>query len=275
MFSEIIQDSTPLGRLGKAVLASQLDFLLDADENWTMQLLIPLFKRADDDVFSAVWDGILYGRLNIQVAHALGDAFLYAVSCMGTLFPKESRIRGEFVTFYASMVAYFVDEPVDSWIPKFFENAKSEDRGRFAWTVGSDLDAMEDERQQKLWDRWLKRYWKNRLQGIPEQLEASEIEVMLDWLPHFKGLFPEAVELAIQMPHTPLERSSIVDVINEGELWSEYPDATAKLLIHLADSKSPEWVWYCGNALVEKLIGCGLPTDLKTKLKTIRASLGL
>ena len=109
--------------------------------------------------------------------------FLLHVSYMGTLFPKESSIRGHCVTAYTSMVAYFEDELIDVFIPKFHDNAETEDRYRFAWTIGRDMNDLEDERLQEWWDRWLKRYWKNRVEGIPKQLEASEIEAMLDWLP--------------------------------------------------------------------------------------------
>ena len=70
---------------------------------------------------------------------------------------------------------------------------------------------------------------------------------MLDWLPHLSMLFPEAVELAIQMPQTPLDRNSIIHEISKGDLWEKYPEATAKLLVHVADSESPGWAWHGGK----------------------------
>ena len=273
--SEIVQDTTSVGRLGKAVIASRLGFILAADEDWTKQCLVPLFECEVVDDRQAVWDGFLYGPLNPRVADCMKDAFLTGVSSMVDLFPGEGDVRQQFVTFYAGMVAYFVDKPLDVWIPRFFESAESEDKRRFAWALGRDFHDMDNERQREWWERWLKRYWENRLSGIPAPLDAGEVEAMLDWLPHLNVLFHEAVELAIQMPQTPLDRNSIIHEISRGDLWEKYPEATAKLLIHVADSESPGWAWHGGKELIDRLLQLSLPNDLRAKLKEIPSRLGL
>ena len=275
VFSKIAQDTTPVGILGKAVIASSLGFILAADENWAEQYLIPLFECEEGDDCQAVWDGFLYGGLNPQVADALKEAFLKAIPRIGDLFPDDGDVRRQFVTFFAGMVTYFVDEPLDIWIPKFFDNAETEDRRRFAWALGRELDGMDDGRLRDWWGRWVKRYWESRLQGIPTPLDAGEVKAMLDWLPYLDSLFPEAVDLAIQMPQTPLEHSPIIREISRGDLWSKHPDATAQLLVHIADSKSPAWAWHGGKELIDNLLALDLPDDLKTKLKELPARLGL
>ena len=273
--SEVVQDTTSIGTLGKAVIANRLGFILAVDEDWTKQYLVPLFEWEEGDGRQAVWDGFLYGPLNPLVADSMKDAFLTGVSSMRDLFPDEGDVRQQFVTFYAGMVTYFVDQPLDVWIPRFFDNAGAEDNRRFAWVLGRDLHDMDNGRQREWWERWLKRYWQSRLVGIPLPLDAGEIEAMLDWLPHLDMLFPEAVELAIQMPQTPLERNSIIYEISRGDLWSNHPQATAKLLIHVADSESPGWAWHGGKELIDRLLQLSLPNDLKAKLKEIPSRLGL
>ena len=273
--SEIVRDTTHVGKLGKAVLASRLGFILAADENWTNQYLVTLFDCDDCDERQAVWDGFLYGALNLQVADSMKGAFLTGISVMGTLFPDEGDVRQQFVTFYAWMVTYFVDQPLDEWIPSFFQYAKEEDRRRFAWALGRDLHGMEDGRQGEWWERWLKRYWENRLQGIPRPLDAGEVEAMLDWLPSLDTLFPEAVEVAIHMPQSPLDRNSIIHEISKSDLWTKYPEATAKLLVHAAGSNSPGWAWHGGKELIDRLLELSVPDDLRAKLKEIPAHLGL
>ena len=275
-FSNIIQDKTYVGRLGKAVLASNLRFILAADEKWAIRHLVPLFDHVDDDDYRAVWDGFLYDGINPQVASLLENAFFNTVSRIRVLFPNGGQAREQFVSFYALMVAYFVDEPLDPWLPKFFENAEVEDICQFAWCIGAHLRGMDDAKQQESWERWLKRYWENRLQGIPAPLDIpSEVEEILDWLPYFSGLFPEAVELAIRLPQTTLERGSVIDELSKGELWSKYPEATAKLLIHLGGFESPPWAWHGGKQLIKELLERDLATDIKTKLKELSARLGL
>ena len=273
--SKIVNDTTSVGILGKAVMASRLGFIMAADEGWTKQCLVPLFECEEVDDRQAVWDGFLYGHLNPQVADSMMDAFITSVSCMGDLFPDEDDVRQQFVTFYAGMVTYFVDQPLDVWIPRFFENAETDDKRRFAWALGRDLADMDNARQQERWERWLKRYWYSRLRGIPVPLEANEVEEMLNWLPYLDMLFPEAVDLAIQMPQTPLERNAIIYDISRGDQWSKYPEATAKLLVYVADSKSPAWAWHDGKELIDNLLGLDLPTHLITKLEELLARLGL
>lgn len=273
--SEIVQDATSVGRLGKAIIASRLGFILAVDEDWTKRYLVPLFDCKDADDRQAAWDGFLYGPLNPSVADSMKDAFLTGVSSMGELFDEESDLRQQFVTFYAGMVTYFVDQPLEVWIPRFFDNAQLADRHRFAWALGRDLHDMDNGRQREWWERWLKRYWASRLQGIPVPLDNGEVEAMLDWLPYFDALFPEAVELAIRMPQARLEHGMVISQIAEGDLWSKYPEATAKLLVYLADSESPQWVWHRGEELISKLLTLELPEDVRTKLKELPARLGL
>ncbi len=280
VYLRIVQDKTLAGRLGKTVLARELGFILAADENWAKEHVIPLFEHTNDDDCRAVWHGFIYGSLSPQVANALEHAFLKAVPCMKSLFPNGfphgGRFRDQFIRRYMVMVAYFVEEPIALWIPKFFAHADAEDRGRFAWHIGQHLKSMDDARQQEWWTRWLRQYWENRLQGIPPgPPTAREVEAMLGWLPHLQRLFPEAVEFAIQMPEPQLEHSSIVYDLNQSDLWSNYPEATVKLLIYIANSESSIRVWLDGNKLIQKLLQLDLPQDLKTGLREIPVKLGL
>ncbi len=138
--SEIVEDTTSIGILGKAVIANQLGFVLAVDEEWTKRYLVPMFECDDGDNRQAVWDGFLYGPLNPHVADSMRAAFITGVSSMGDLFPDDGAARQQFVTFYAGMVTYFVEEPLDVWIPRFFET-RADSRGRWAvtfmiWTKG-------------------------------------------------------------------------------------------------------------------------------------------
>ena len=273
-FSTLTQNTTTLGRLTKAVMASRLGFLCAADEKWTKENLIPLFECADPEDLRAVWEGLLYGGLNHQLAAILQEAFLKAVSCMETLFPTEGDMRRQFVRFYSSMVTYFVDDPLSVWIPKFFQFASTNDEREFAWAIGSNLRTVGDVSQQEWWGRWLEQYWKNRLQNIPATLGASEVEAMLEWLPYLETLFPKAVALFIQMPQTPVERSSLLHSLKESGKWSAYPEATGKLFLHLAECETPQWFWYEGKELIEKIMPLDITVGLKVKLEELLAKVG-
>ena len=77
------------------------------------------------------------------------------------------------------------------------------------------------------------------------------------------------------MPHTPLNRNSIIHVMRRGDLWSKYPEATAKLLIYVANVESPAWTWHGGKELIDNLLGLSLPEELIRELEELTARLGL
>ena len=274
--TEIIQDRTLAGQLGRSVLARNLTYLLGADEKWTKDHLLPLFgEHGDENDHRAVWHGFLYGGpLNPSVVNCLEKPFLNTVASLRTTFPND-RVRTIFVQYFTSVLAYFVDDPTVEWIPGFFKEANPEDRRLLSLSINSVLRNMTVEQQQVLWDRWLSRYWDNRIRGIPERLDSGEIDAMVRWLPKLSKVFPEAVEYATQMPQTLLEQNPIVSELAEGELWLKHPEPTVKLLAWLAESGSSTWFWHKGKELIDRLMGVTLDKSLRTQLEEIRARLGL
>ncbi len=278
-FSRVVDNTNHIGRLGKAILSIHLELLFTIDENWTTRYLVPLFKDTNNPDCQAVWSGFLYGYLSPPIAEALQDAFLAVVQHIGDLFQDSTSVRKRFVEFYTIMVVHLVEDPLDSWIPKFFEQSAVEDRRTLALNIGSHLENMDDTRRQEWWGRWLRQYWENRLQGIPAPLNDHEVEAMLGWLLHLKELFPEAVVFAIQMPVPPLEEDRIIYRLKGEGLSSRYPEATVKLLVYLAGSQSFTSGSHSPIRHMSELIGelclLDLPEGLSTQLAELTAKLGL
>lgn len=272
--SGVVQDLTLPGRLGRSVLVSQFAFLLAADEVWTKENLLPLFE-VDEDVadFKAAWDGFLvWGRLNPSVAELLEGAFLQAIQRIESDLVHR---RERFIEYYTTMLGYFVTAPLNTWVPDLFYYASKEVWRLFASNVAHHLRGMDEAHQKEWWQRWLKPYWENRLQGVPAALEPGEVEHMLDWLPHLTAIFPEAVNLAIRMPKTPLQHCSVIYELRKSELSQQYPEAVAQLLIHLGESESPGYMWDEGRELVDKLLQTDLSPKLEEGLNELIAKLGL
>lgn len=273
--SMIARDSSIAGLLGRSVLAGQLDFLLDTEEEWTRRQLVPRFTQqpgAGD--WQAVWDGFLaHGRLTPLVGEYLKDAFLEAVSLIPTQFRSGWRLDG-FVDFWTLMIAHVADDPVGTWIPAFFDHAGGAARRRFASEIGRHLRQMDDTQQREWWKRWLETYWSRRVDGIPRALDETEIGLMIGWLPALKNLFSEGVELALRMRSVPITNHIIYDLWR-GDHVDDSPVAVARLIVHLGDHASPGPAWYRGREVIAALLGNEhLPADLRKPLLELNARLG-
>ena len=283
-FIEIIKDASPIGGLGKSILTSQLTFLMAVDEKWTREYILPLFDLCSMD-FQAAWDGfVATGRLSPPVAEALKGPFLNAVTQINTDLWNQ---RYGFVECYAVMLIYVVDDVLDIWIPKLFEHSRhqSEHANRepsilrddnhtipeiFALKVTKCLQRMNDADKQELWQRWLKDYWQNRLYGRPAPFTSKETELMLDWLPELNTEFPEAVNLAIQMPPPSLDNMRILACLVANKTWENHPDAVAKLLIYLWGCIIPVWYRDTVPKIIAPLLETNISSELKQRLEDIR-----
>jgi len=267
--SDIVQDHHLLGRLGRTVLASQFEFLLAVDEIWTREKVLPLFDPDSDD-FQAAWDGFLtWGNLNPAVADAMADLFLKAVELIDS---DLSGQRDQFIKYYISMFTHFVEDPIDKWIPALFCYGSQEDKNLFAVEVGYRLKNLDETAQREWWQRWLKRYWENRLQGVPVDLEAGEVEHMLDWLPRLTSVFPEIVNLAVQMPSIPLQNYHLIHELETGDLWQSHPEEVAKLLVHWGKCDLQEDVWFSGAKLINKILP-NISPKFKQQLEELKVKL--
>ena len=270
--SMIVQDSTDAGRQGRAILAGQLAFLVDAEEQWTRNHLIPRFSQdTSSNDYHAVWDGFLTsGRITPPVGSLLTDAFLQAPSHILTRTCSQRMLDG-FVNRYTVMLAYFADDPVDTWLPIFFSHATETTRHRFASEIHRLLGHSDDTQQHEAWERWLERYWKHRLEGIPKPLDDTETRLMFACLPAFHTLFATAVELALHMPPVPLSGSRIVYDLWRGDHGRNAPHAVSKLLVHLGEHASRDPSWYRADELIAVLLSADIPDNLRRQLMELLA----
>ena len=283
---EIIRDSSPIGGLGKSILAGQLTFLLAVDEEWTLENLLPLFEPDSAD-FQAAWDGfVATGRLSPPVAEALEKPFLNAVTRIGSDLYNQ---RYEFVECYIVMLVYVVDEVLGTWIPKLFKHDQPQPANReptrqhgdnhtipeiFASKVTNRLEHMDDSEKQELWQRWLKDYWQDRLDGKPApRMSSDETGHMLDWLSELNTEFPEVVALAIQMPCPSWKHTRILARLVTDKTWENHPEAVAKLLLYLWDCNIPNHRHSAVLTIIVALLELNISSELKQKLEEIKIQL--
>ena len=301
--SRIMNDQSLSGKLGKTVLANKFAYLLDVDKTWTQDNLLPLFGPGNDD-FYAVWDGFLFSRilnptgnkLNLIVAEAMADRFFKAVEQINS---NRFNQHDQFIQDYIDILIHFVEDPIDEWIPKLFQYAVQKTpstttetthierqflphdvqgiKTYFASQVRLRLHVMDEVARQKWWQRWLKRYWKNRSQGVPGgEFESGEVANMLDWLPYLGEAFPDAVDLAVRMPPIPSRNCWIIadlSRIDESDLWRKYPKQVAELLIYLWKCNFSRYDWHSARDLIDQLLRLSISPKSKRELREIKVQL--
>jgi len=92
---------------------------------------------------------------------------------------------------------------------------------------------MEEPAKLQLWDRWLRHYWENRLDGVPKPLNDAEILHMLNWLPDLGSAYPSAATLALRFNQVSIQQSHLLFEFTENNWFMPYQRETAELLIYL------------------------------------------
>ena len=269
----IMQDNGVAGQLARTALARYFPFLLRVDETWTGQNLIPLLSPGHSE-FVSTWDGLTYcGQMTPQTAEFLREPFLKAVEHINHELAGSRQKR--FITKYIGLLAWFVTGPTDEWITKLFTHGDAEVKHQFATEISHHLRSLDDVRQEEWWSIWLKGYWANRRLGIPAQLDDTEIETMIGWTTLLPAVYPEAVDLAVKMRAVPLQRGTAIYRIGNDDLVNQYPEAVAKLLIHLAKVDQKPWTWHRAKEIFDELLQSNLDNETKVSLSETIAKIGL
>lgn len=228
--TNVVHEQGAKGGYGRSVLASQLAFVSGLDEAWARTFLAPLLSSADRNLFAQAWDGFLvWGRLAHNLDDVLIPAFLSALSRINEFGERRAR----FVEFFAALALFHVDDPTRQLLPEFFQHASRADRALFAAQIGHFLRQIQSEPKHQLWDRWLARYWQNRLHAVPAELEEGETKEMLDWLPDLGDDYADAVTIAVRSPVVVMEHSYLLRKLMDSDLVIRYPVQTSELLIYL------------------------------------------
>ena len=274
-FDRMVEGSGVCGSLARTVLASQLHFVAECFEDWTVENLLPLFDSEHPE-FNSAWNGFLtWGRITPRLSGYLSQPFAQATPRLVDELSDELLMR--FLDFYLTLFGIFETEDSDEQIARLLATDVQSIGPKVARTIGFHLTHRNDGQQRHWWKLWLKKYWQNRLRGIPGRLSEMESGIMLGWLPYLAGVFQEAVDLAVR---TPADGATVDQLLmytlKEDGLIDKYPEDVARLVAHLAKPDSglyPGWV--SDGAWMNDLLQTVKDPELKTQLKEAKLKLGL
>jgi len=133
----------------------------------------------------------------------------------------------------AGMCVYGTADPLDSeLLPKYISTAEEEHRRKFASTIDDYLRKGPAEFAESQWERWIRRYWRSRLDSIPRPLSAAEAGEMVNWVLTAGKYVPEAVELATESDVEVPSSFLFFRRLKESRV-AEYTASAARLVAHV------------------------------------------
>lgn len=220
--------------MGRILLAAQFRFLHSNDADWSILRLLPLFDWSlSERQAELAWNGFLHGaNWDEAVCKKL-------LPLMTRLFPLLSSSLSSLCEMITDQLAglfvhYGSDLLQEGRLNHFLVSIQEEDRVRFASMVGYYLRSISAEAKRARWEDWIGTYWRQRVQGIPRQLSAQELEKMILWALELEPVFDSVVDVIRASPAPDLRDGFIYHYIKEKGLSRSHPHAVAALLEHLA-----------------------------------------
>lgn len=256
----IVAGESYTAEMGRVVLASQIHFLFDVDQDWTRKHIVPLFNWVQDQRRAEqAWHGyLLWGRWSEPLLTSLLPYYQQSFTRLAT-FPD--RVRDRFCLHLAEIAIFSSSHPAEhNWIREFLLDANPMTRALWATYVGQRLDALDEAAAKKQWNRWIDSYWSRRNQGIPVPLAEEEKAAMSSWVTGLSSMLPAVVERICEVPASASEHTFIYEDLAHSAAITDHWAATARLLNHLLKStQQPFYYFDEAMRLLQNAASAGAP----------------
>ena len=266
--AELMGDHQLGGPLARCRLMSEFGYLTEVDKEWTIRNLLPLLEPHHED-FTPAWEGLLRGRLNHESVKVLQESLPRAVERI--VGEASEQLSADFLNLYTDFLGWDLTSANDERLAKLLSTGTSDVNLNFALNIGVILSSLDEDQQRDWWDRWLKQYWDNRINGVPTSLSQVEVVHTIDWTIKLTAVFPEAVELATRMEPLSSAVVSVLAFADCSDLAERHPESLAKLLVHIGKLDSEPWIPTRLSALMNRLSKLDLPRDLKQAVEETKA----
>lgn len=238
-FGECLGENNPERYQSICILAGQIAYLFPRNKAWCRANLLPFFTSKNQEEFAAAWEGVAWHRrLYKELADEMLEIYLSAVERLSEL---KGEARKGFIDLYTLLLIYAVEDPIQEFIPGFFNVAEEKDKVHFAYMIEQTLENMNEIQKENLWNSWLKKYWINRMNNIPMAISDAEGNKMLSWLLKLNALYPEAVELFVSGTQITKADSFFWYNLKEEKWGEKYPEETVKLILYLLNKNAVEY----------------------------------
>lgn len=245
----------------EVVFASQVLFFFGADRSWCETHVLPLLDWSNPLRARRTWDGFLmWGRWNDQLLTS--GLLKHYLAAAGHIDEFREEPRRQMCTHLANVAVSSDIDPL-TWILTFTVTVNVGDRVEWMNQVAWMLDQLPADAVEHQWQRWMRRYWKGRLESVPIQLTLEEASAMAAWVVHLNDSIEDGVELATMHPAGLGEHADLLHHLDDERL-DRAPIAYAKLLAHLLrGTQSPFWGGHYLASIVPRLRGQPEPVEVQ------------
>ena len=241
----ILNERGRRGLLALTVLASQAEFLLSVDPEWTKENLLSVFAWSNTRRAMHAWHGFAFwGGISEPLLSELLPHYEQAVTHLHT---DLAPVHESFIKQLASISLFGLEGPLNQgWFDKFLGTATDGERAEFARNIAHVLRQSAPDAAQKLWKSWIREYWDRRLDGVPVGIKAEELKEMIVWAIHLGPEFESAVKRVCRMSAPVLKHELMIfHELTESDLPKSSPDAVLRLLTHLLKSIESDSFLHC------------------------------
>jgi hypothetical protein len=228
----IISDSSQAAAHARVVIASQLHYIFSIDPAFAEAELLPLFDWSRSAIVAEqCWHGFLvWGRWLPGFTEQLLQGFDEMTRRASS---QGDDTRRAIIMHIAALALYRLSDPLSNgWLPSVIRALDEKDLSALAAKIDHALSHVDPPTVEGIWERWLKRYWEERLLGRPKPFSLDEAKHAGCWALSMGKHFPEAVEFVARLQPTPrFEQIGFLNRIDSNQLAQTYPAATADLLL--------------------------------------------
>jgi hypothetical protein len=189
------------GEAARVFLCSQLHFFLALDEEWTTTVLKPLFDWTQMGSASAsqVWQGyLIWARLNDRLIRFMLPQYMGAIQHLSSV---NNEWRDRFTEHLALIATHFSLDPMTAgWLATFISGTQDEERAMWSRHVMHNLHDVGVTTADALWEKWIRRYLRDRSKSLPRPVGAIEGGTIAGWISAFQDHFSQAVDAYLVLP---------------------------------------------------------------------------
>ena len=241
-FGQLLSEPGYRSVMAEVILASQVHFLFRAERDWARADILPLLDWNDAERAARTWDGFLiWGRWEDALLDAgLFDAYMGAINGWEQL----SANSQEGLCTHLAAIAIYSERDPRSWLPQFISGVSKEGRIEWARQIGRLLGQVSADTAEGEWNRWMNRYWNDRLASVPRALDVDEASEMATWIPPLDASIEAGVALAQRGPLGLGSHNELLRLLDD-EHFRKAPAAFIRLIVHALESVDvPFWGGY-------------------------------